>query len=401
MSARPDPSRSDVAGVTRAAAAPAPAALMTIWGVLLIVLLTTPIRPYTAGLWAAGDLLLLGFLGGSIALVSRPAAAAVGIALGMAAAVTIQLFILAGQAVYQPVVAAAIDERTWTVAVAGALLVGVGAIALGYVVTRGSVGAIGALRAGRRSPIAPWSVYAPSSGLLIRNLIVSVATVVAVGLLVGGSVLTTARSAYLPPVDEVTVHVAVQADGSIVSEPSTVPVGRTTIVIDGPPSAQTEALSLVGPLSTSHLAAIERMELPADPGCCYWNYFVPRTEVTSPGTYAFVALVNVEPPADQGQTEALVQSISSARLFTATADPTPNAPSTDAGGDGGRYLSVPVMAALGIEFWAATGAVVLTFVRRRPLRGTHMVVAVLVGFPSSAALAVLAMFAINQAHSPF
>ena len=151
MSARPDPSRIDVAGATRAAATPAPAALMTIWGVLLIALLTTPIRPYTAGLWAGGDLLLLGLLGGSIALVSRPAAAAVGIALGMAATVTIQLFILAGQAVYQPVVAAAIDERTWTVAVAGALLVGVGAIALGYVVTRGSVGAIGALRAGRRS----------------------------------------------------------------------------------------------------------------------------------------------------------------------------------------------------------------------------------------------------------
>lgn len=390
-----------MAGAARAAAMPAPAALMTIWGVLLIAMLTTPIRPYSAGLWAAGDLLLLGLLGGSIALVSRPAPAAVGIALGMAAAVAIQLFILAGQAVYQPVVAAAIDERRWTVAVAGALLVGVGAIALGYGVIRGSVGAIGALRAGRRSPIATWNVHAPSSGLLIRDLTVLVATLVAVGLLVGVSVVTTARSAYLPPVDEVTVHVAVQADGSIVSEPSTVPVGRTTIVIDGPPSAQTDALSLVGPLSTSHLAAIERMELPADPGCCYWNYHVPRTEITSPGTYAFVALVDLEPPADQGQTEALVQSISSVRLFTATADPTPDAPSTDAGGDGGRYVTVPVLAALGIESWAATGAVALTFGRRRPLLGTRMVVAVLVGFLSSAALAVLAMLAINQAHDPF
>jgi hypothetical protein len=88
-------------------------------------------------------------------------------------------------------------------------------------------------------------------------------------------------------------------------------------------------------------------------------------------------------------------------LFTATADPTPNTPSTDAGGDGGAYLTVPVMAALGIEFWAATGAVALNFVLRRPPRGTHMIVAVLVGLLTSAALAVLAMFAINQAHSPF
>jgi hypothetical protein len=87
------------------------------------------------------------------------------------------------------------------------------------------------------------------------------------------------------------------------------------------------------------MAAIERMELPADPGCCYWNHFVPRTELTRPGTYAFVALVMEHPPADQGGSEPWIQSISSARLFTATADPEPHAPTTDAGGDGGRYLT--------------------------------------------------------------
>ena len=358
-SSRPDPSRIDVAGAARAAALPAPAALMTIWGVLVIVLMTTPIRPYTVGLWAAGDLLLFGFLGGSVALVSRPWAAAIGIALGLAAAVTIQLFVLAGQALYQPVVAAAVDERTWTGAVAGALLVGVGAIALGYVVTRGSAGAVGALRHGGRSPTALWSVYLPSSRLLLGGLAVSLAAVLVAGLLVGGSVLATARSAYVPPVNE-----------RRSTSPSR-PMGRSSRNPRRPLSATT----------TSSTARHRRRPTPsASSGRCREATWRPSSgtscrrarvlllgllratdRLTVPGTYAFVSLVKVHPPADPGQFEVLVQPISSARLFTATADPTPDIPSTAAGGDGGRYLTAPVIAALGIEFWAASGAVALAF----------------------------------------
>jgi hypothetical protein len=402
MSAESAPSRIDMAGVARAAVAPAPAALITIWGFLVIVLLTNPIRPYTAGSWAVSDLLLLGILGGAIALVSQPVAAVVGVALGMAAAVTIQLFILAGQAVYQPVVAAAIDERTWTVAAAGALLVGVGAIALGYAVVRLTTSALRLRRGALGAPTALGSVPSPSSRVLIRDLVVGLSALVVAGLIVGVSLQAVARSAYVPAVDEVTMHVTLQEDGTIVSEPSTVPVGRTTIVIDGPPSEQRHFLSLVGPLTTSQLAAIERSELSGDPGCCYWNYFVPRTELTSPGTYAFVTLADVEPPPDIGQTEPWAQPISSARLFTVTADPTPRAPFTAAGGDGGTFLTVPVLAALGIEFWAASGAVALTLRRRRPLGASRVVVvAVVVGALSAAALAVLAMLAIDLTHNPF
>jgi hypothetical protein len=390
-------------GVALAAAAPAPAALLTMWGVLIVVLVTNPIRPYADGVWATGDLISLAIIGGLIGLVSRPVAAAVGIALGTAAAVAIQLFILAGQAPYQPVVVAALEARTWTIAVAGALFVAVGAMALGCAVIRGTVAAGQVLRGNRQFQIALWSVSTWSSSKLALGLAASIATAVVAALLVGGSLLATAGSAYLPPEDEARIQVAVQPDGTITSEPTTVPVGRTTIVLDGPPSAQTEALSLIGPLSTSQLAALDRKVLPIDAGCCYWNYYVRRTELPSAGTYAFVAVVQTEPPADHAEFDAWVkaQPISTARTFTVTAGPTRIPPSTDAGGDGGRYLTVPVLAALGIEGWAASGAVALTFRRYRPLKQSQVVVAVLVGLFSSAGVAVLAMLAIKQAYSPF
>ena len=79
---------------------------------------------------------------------------------------------------------------------------------------------------------------------------------------------------------------------------------------------------------------------------------MPRTEVTTPGTYAFVALVNVEPHADQDRpTHWFSRSSPAPACSTVTADPSRASAPTDAGGDGGAHLTVPVMAALGIEFW--------------------------------------------------
>jgi hypothetical protein len=383
--------------------APAPAALLATWGVLVVVLLTEPIRPYTAGVWANADLLSLAIVGGLIGLIGRPLAAATGIALGVAAAVAIQLFVLAGQAVYQPVVVAALDGWTWTASVAGAIVVGAVAMALGYALVRAALALRGIIRRRGPSAIASSATSPPTPMPIAIGVVALVTMGVAVIVLIGGSMLATAQSAYVPSQDETTVHVAVRADGTITSTATTVPVGRISVIIDGPESAQTEALSLVGPLSSSQLALLDRKVLPIDAGCCYWNYRVPRTELPSVGIYAVVAVVHTEPPADPDAFDAWIhaQPISAVRTLTVTAAPARAVPSTEAGGDGGRHLTLPVVAAIAVQGWAAGGVVVTARRRRRPLGRGAVVLAVATGLLFAFGVAVLALLAVNQAHSPF
>ncbi len=382
-----------------AAVAPAPAALLATWGVLVVVLLTDPIRPYTGGVWASADLLTLAVVGGLIGLIGRPVAAGIGIALGVAAAVAIQLFVLAGQAVYQPVVVAALDARTWTASVAGAIVVGAVAMALGYALVRAAL-VLRGMMLRRGCPSIASSTTSPPTSMLIAAL---VTTSLAVIVLIGGSLLATAQSAYLPSEDETTVHVAVQADGTITSTATTVPVGRISIITDGPESDPTEGLILIGPLSSGQIALLDRKVLPIDVGCCYWNHRVPRTELPSAGTYAFVAVVHTEPPADPVEFDAWihVQPISAVRTLTVMAVAARAAPSTESGGDGGRYLTLPVLAALGVQGWAAGGVVVVAIGRRRQLGRGAAILAVATGLLFALGVAVLALLAVNQAHSPF
>ena len=176
-----------------AAVAPAPAALLATWGVLVVVLLTEPIRPYTAGVWANADLLSLAVVGGVIGLSGRPlAAAATGIALGVAAAVAIELFVLAGQAVYQPVVVAGLDGRTWTASVAGAIMVGAVAMALGYALVRAALALRGIIRWRGPAAIASSATSAPTAMPIAIGAVALVTMGVAVIVLIGGSLFTTA-----------------------------------------------------------------------------------------------------------------------------------------------------------------------------------------------------------------
>ncbi len=190
--------------IALAVAAPAPAALLGLWGFLIAASLTEPIQPYTDGAWATSNLFVLALVGGLIGLAThRPVVAAVGIALGPAAAVAIQLYVLAGQADYQPTVVASLGEPAWTFAVARALLIAVAAVWAGYVVTRGIV-TVSRIRRGGRSMSLGWS----GIGLNVQRDLgaaligLSVAMVVPVWLVGGGSLLSTARSAYLPAGDK-------------------------------------------------------------------------------------------------------------------------------------------------------------------------------------------------------
>lgn len=383
--------------------APAPAALLASWGVLMVVLSSEPIRPYTGGVWASVDLLYLVLIGGSIALIGRSFAAAIGIAVGIAAAVAIQLFVLAAQAVYQPIVVAALDARSWTTSVAGAIFAGAVAMALGYVLARATLALRGKVLRRGRPAIAPSPTPSPASMPLAIGVVALVTAGVATIALIGGSLVATAQSAYLPSPDEPTVHVAVQANGTITSTATVVPVGRIGIITDGPESAGTEALRLIGPLTSGQLALLDRKILPIDAECCYWNHRVPRTELPSMGVYAVVGIVHTEPPADPDAFDAWIhaQPISGFRTLTVTAAAARAAPSTEAGGDGARYLTVPVLAALGVQAWAAGGVVVVALGRRRPVGRGAAVLAAATGLLFALGVAMLVLLAVNQAHNPF
>lgn len=396
--------RFELGRVALTVAAPAPAALLTLWGVLIIVLLTDPIRPYTDGLWLAGDLLELAVLGAIIGLVSRPMAAGVGIPLGMAAAVALQLYALAGQAEYQPVVVTALTERTWIQAVSGAILTGLSAIGIGWVLACGMVTVAHRTRRDHSGfnieRSTDWTKSRAPVGVALVALLGSVAVAV---LVVGWSVVATGRSAYLPTEEQPTVHVVAREGKFISVEPTTLPTGRARLIAQDPENNDID-VSIVGPLSADELATLEQGQIQARTGHVYlpgaWEGPRRRFDLPALGTYAFVIdLANWSPPPDF-DFEIVLIPISDSRTFTVTAtDPAPR-PSTEAGGEGGRYLTLPVLAALGVGGWAATGSVLARSRQRRPT-GRRAIVALIVGFVSTVGLGLLALLAVNQAHSPF
>ena len=386
--------------------ASAPATLIVFWGLLVIVFLTQPIRPYTNGAWATGDLVVQAGLGGVLGLVSRPIPAAVGTIVGLAAAVALQLFVLAGQAHYQAVVVAELAEPQWTTAIAGAMAVALGAIASGYVVTHTAL-AVTRRRAHEPRLIVP-TTSRPHARLDIEMAVASLAALSIAGLIVGTSLVTTARSAYLPSEDEPTIDIDLLDDGTLTVTPESVPAGRMTIVARGAPPL--DHLSLVGPLLASVLeapdvaAALNASRSDPGYGCCYWNHMLRRAELSEPGTYAFVAVDrDWEPPQDHAEWEAWdgAEPISDVHFLDVTEASGRPEPSTEAGGDGGAHLTVPSAAALGIEGFAAAGAVLLTVRGDRRRRARHLVGAIAVGVVSAAFVGSLTMLAISQAHSPF
>lgn len=393
--------RSAIARGASAVAAPAPASLIVFWGVLVGVFLTQPIRPYSEGAWATGDLILLAMLGGVLGLLNRPIPVVAGASLGLAAAVSLQLFVLAGQAEYQAVVAADRSEPTWAMATAGALVVAFGGIVSGCAVT---YTAVTVRRRGRHHPPIAQSAPRSRARHVIAVVAASLAVVSIAGLLVATSLVTAARSAYVPDVREPTINVELLDDGTLRMTPGSVPAGRVTIVALGAPPL--DYLTLVGPVPASVVAAtdvraaINATRLGSGFGCCYWNHRLRRADLGESGTYAFVAVDrDWEPPRDPAWDGS--EPISDVRFFEVTAaEPRPGL-STEAGGDGGKYLTVSAVAALGIEGWAAAGAVLLTFRRDRRLKARHLGIAITVGLVSATLVGVLAMLAISQAHSPF
>ena len=388
--------------VVLALVSPAPAALVTLWGVLAVSILADPARPYTDGAWTTFDLISLRVVGGIVGLLSRPVAAAVGIPLGLAAAVALHLYNLAAVVFYYPQVGSPLTGPEWTPAVAGALLAGLAAIAVGYLLGRGIVlasrisrGARGLaiIRAGDRTGPGRTPVVA-----LVATLAAPIAAIAAGVLLVGGSLLPTAESAYVSAGDLPTtaIQIVIRGHEIVAVEPASIPAGWAHVVI-ARGAADNSDLWLTRPLPDYVLERRLKQEdiLIYNLGPALFQSSRP-VDLRWPGTYA---LVLTPPPGGPVGNPP----VSDSRLLTVTAGP-PGLLSTETGGNGGKHLTLPFIAGLGIEGWAAAGVVLLWLNRiRKPVWPTdrRVLVAALVGASSAYVLGSLTLFAIDLLHNPF
>lgn len=174
-------------------AASAPATLVTLWGLLLFVVATKPIRPYAGGVWLTADLGMFVILGVFAGLMSRGLRGFAGIVLGMTGAIALQLFVLTGQASWTPSVATTLSGSSWLLTVAASLGLAFVTIVGGYVLTRVAWGAWAILAPRSRDHTAPMDRS--------RRRFVPPIIVAAVGILVSVLLLADASlSAYVHPV---------------------------------------------------------------------------------------------------------------------------------------------------------------------------------------------------------
>jgi hypothetical protein len=185
----------DDGGVRRLAAllaeaASAPTALVTLFGILFIVFVTKPVRPYAGGEWAPGDLMMLVMIGVLAGFPGRGLQGFAGIVLGMTGAVALQLFVLTSQASWIPQVATTLPQSSWMTTVAASLGLGLAATTGGYVLTRAAWIVLAPRRRDQVPPSerSPWRFALPIG-------------VAVIGILVTGLLLLDASaSAYVPSV---------------------------------------------------------------------------------------------------------------------------------------------------------------------------------------------------------
>jgi hypothetical protein len=247
-------------------------------------------------------------------------------------------------------------------------------------------------------PVVETPAPRPEPWAILRLAAAGAVVLVVAGLTAGVSLVTTARSAYVPAADEPIVTVRLLGDGTLTAEPATVPAGRLTIS-----SGVGEPIRLYGPLTPGDQAALRagRIDHSRD---VYWTPGLRRADLRAPGRYAFVVLdPRWEMPSDPAAFEAWdgTVPVTAVRQLEVTAPPPRAGLTTEAGGDGGRHLTLPLVAALAIEGWAAAGGLLLVIGGDRRWTAPRLVASGTVGVVTAAVVAVLASLAIGQAHSPF
>jgi hypothetical protein len=377
-------------GIPALIAAASPATLVQ-WGVLVLIFFTSPIQPYTDGMWGTVTLACLAGLGALTAVVGRGAPGLVGLIVGFGAAAAIQLFVLGGQAEANIGVVASLSEPPWSERVLTALALGLSLLVVGYLVVAGSRAAIGRWQ----------NVATDRAGWLGRIALVTgvfVGAALSVGLLVG----SIASSAYVLPSGQPSIALEVSGDEIVSSSPTGTLVGRSELVVrrtrDG-----VGAIAITMALTPEERVALEAGRIPYDRiGVVFIGGSTgPRDErrqvqFESPASYAFVVWDEEQPPNAAGDVTVL-----DAQVFDVVAP----ASGETAPADGGVAVQLGGLFGVLVAAWSAAGSTLMARRRRWADRGRpaarDLWLAATVGVGAALALAFLALAAIDLARNPF
>jgi len=365
--------------VRREAVGQAGGAFILVFWTTIAVVLVGDAQPYAGGGWPLEASVALGAaaaLGGFICRGSWGLAGVIG---GLAAAISVQLFVLTGQAAWTPAVVASVRGFWWLPTVGGALIYALGVVVVGY--------AIGWALARRTEGPAPSSERrAP------------IAAVVAALVLVGLLLADASTSAYVIPDDEPTLTVE-GADGRIVSiDPAVVPAGRVTLVVPGDVGSGGETPVLTWAMDPSQAADLAAGRLTAPTVTAVTDG--TRVDL-GPGTHAVVVVDWAATPPDPQTWDGSQPALSSATFEVSPVDPG----TVRTRGDGGSVQVAGLLVAL-VLYGAAVAALLGWALRGRQAASPSgeagaWTVPIIVGLVSSAILGALALLAVDLAHNPF
>jgi hypothetical protein len=359
----------------------APATVVALWGTLLVWITSLAGRagsePYSTGAVPPQAVVAFATVGLLAGLIAPSLTGLVGAALGFAAAIAIQLFVLTAQASWAPSVYSVIGRERWLVSMGTALIAFGAAIAVGF-----GVGWLARRELAGQPRAVP--IGRPRALVVAAAILAGTVALVAVLLVDAGA------STYLKPADEPAVAVTVGEDGSVALDSSTLPAGRATVVVPEA-SGGTAWLALTTPLVPAQLDALEAGRLTAPTlttlaGSTRWQF--------EPGRHAIVNVGELEaaPPTWDGSYPVLGWALLTVQ---------PASSPVPARGAGGPIPVVGFLAALAVNAVAVFMSGSYAIARRRA-DGTWPIGAPLaLAAVTTLLVGGLAFLAVDLVHNPF
>lgn len=357
------------------------ATLLTFWATI-VVGFSLDAAPYETASWPSPveAIVLFALIGAAGGLVATAGMRVVAPVAGYVAAVAVQLFVLTGQASWEPNVASSVSDADWLPGVASAL----GLALIGIVA--GSLAA------------PPIAARIRGRGAGPPSLVGSIAAIAGAVALVAVLLVDASGSTYVVPADESELEIEF-VDGRVAVDPATFQVGRITIVAPGIPDSMSD-VQITWPLTPEQVADLDRGRLRASTMAYVLDGH--RLEM-APGIYAVVV---IDPDWDADPAWDGTYPLLDATTFEVTGIDGSAAPVR---GEGGAVQVAGFVVALTIHALAVAGVVggtsVVRRLRRTPpadpnVRGAVTVAAVVAAF-DTVLVGGLILLAIDVAHNPF